>query len=321
MIIIHKLEMDLAARGAMPRIDVVQGDTNTRVLELALLCAGEEWPVPEGCAVWLRYCKSDGTKGVYDTMPDGTSAWSAEGSRIRMTLAPQMMTAAGSVLAQLELVRGVCTVATFTVQIAVERNPAAGAVTSEDYVNMLQWMEGELDRLLAEAMENGDMGTGEANVFLYAQKAGYSGTEEAFCQQLITPCLPLAGGTMEGSLSMGGKHLTGLASPEADTDAVTKAHVDGRGIVTRVEFPHSAWNNVAPHYLDVEIPGLRAGDWVHLQPIFPEGAGDIVATKNSFQYLSCWEAGDGVLHVTCLDHKPQLTLSLFCQILHMEASV
>ena len=109
------------------------------------LCGGEAWSMPEDALARMRYCKSDGTKGIYDTLPDGTAAWSAEGNVITVVLAPQMLTAAGMVLAQLELIQGTAALATFTIQIGVERNPAAGALKSEDYINWLQWTEGQLD--------------------------------------------------------------------------------------------------------------------------------------------------------------------------------
>lgn len=38
--------------------------------------------------------------------------------------------------------------------------------------------------------------------------------------------LPLAGGTMEGSIAMGGNKITGLVTPTDDADAATKAYAD-----------------------------------------------------------------------------------------------
>lgn len=59
-----------------------------------------------------------------------------------------------------------------------------------------------------------------------------SGAASELSDGSVTPAklsqayLPLAGGTMTGSLNMGGKPLTNLATPSAATDAVTKSYVD-----------------------------------------------------------------------------------------------
>ena len=48
MIITHKVKMDLMQREVTPRVDVVQGDVCTRVLELALFSGGKECLFPKG---------------------------------------------------------------------------------------------------------------------------------------------------------------------------------------------------------------------------------------------------------------------------------
>ncbi len=159
MIITHKLEMDFANRSAVHKIDAVQGERNTRVLEFALKNGREDWQVPEGTTAAMRYCKSDGTKGYYDMLPDGSAAWEKEDNVIRFTLAPQMLTADGPVFAQMELLKDSKMLATFAVQIRVEADPAAGVLQSEDYINWLQWMEEELTQRLEAARDSGEFVT------------------------------------------------------------------------------------------------------------------------------------------------------------------
>ena len=115
--------------------------------------------VPEGVSIAVRYAKPDKTKGYYDTMPDGTAAWSAWDNHIAVMLAPQMMTVDGAVMAQVEMIRETKLLATFTIQVHVNANPAIGAIKSTNYVNWLQWMKEELDshlKALTDAFEKNE---------------------------------------------------------------------------------------------------------------------------------------------------------------------
>jgi hypothetical protein len=52
MIVTTKVKMDIVRKEILPRIDAVQGDANTRTLELLLYAQGKIWTVPEGvCAI------------------------------------------------------------------------------------------------------------------------------------------------------------------------------------------------------------------------------------------------------------------------------
>ena len=48
MIITHKLALDLCRPGSPPRVDAVQGDSNTRKVEITLTSNGVSWQVPVG---------------------------------------------------------------------------------------------------------------------------------------------------------------------------------------------------------------------------------------------------------------------------------
>lgn len=319
MIITHKLEMDLAHRGEVRKIDVVQGDCNTRVLELTLLCGGEAWTVPEGVSVWMRYCKSDGTRGVYDTLPDGTSACAGAGNLVTAVLAPQMLTVAGTVLAQVVLAEETAELATFTLQIHVERNPAAGALTSEDYSNMLQWMEEELERLLLQAKESGafdgSQGPAGQNVFTYAVEAGYTGEEAAFREMLITPCLPLAGGTMAGAVNMGGQALSGLAAPSGLTDAVTKSYVDQKHVRAMVTLGADGWGDTAPYIQSVSVPAMLSSDWPRIEASFTGTVETDRALKSAVDCIDYVVPANRFLKVYCLDSKPDIDIILYVEMI------
>lgn len=133
------LTIDLARTLPMLPIAAVQGDGNTRVLEITLLENGAPWQIPEAAVVDVAFRKSDGTRGIYSKLPDGTNATSRGGNVLSATLAPQMLTCPGAVLATVVFrADNGKTLAAFPFTVKVEASPAAGAQVSEDYFNPTQ---------------------------------------------------------------------------------------------------------------------------------------------------------------------------------------
>ena len=149
MLIIHKIKMALDRRGVPPTVDAVQGNKNSRVVEIALFCGNQPWEVPEGASAMVRFRKPDGTGGIYDTLEDGSSALTVTGNVITAILAKQMLTVPGTVRAQVELTKGDQELATFTFVILVEPDHSIGAMESEDYINLSGYVASEVDRVLA----------------------------------------------------------------------------------------------------------------------------------------------------------------------------
>ena len=77
-------------------MDMVEGDQYARQLELSLLCGGESWEIPEDVHATVRFRKPDGTGGEYDSLPDGSPAWSASGNVLTVELAPQVLSCPGN---------------------------------------------------------------------------------------------------------------------------------------------------------------------------------------------------------------------------------
>lgn len=134
MTIIHELTLDLQKKGDLRRIDVVQGDAGTRLVELTLLSGGEPWDIPTQALPAVRYLKPDGTSGIYDCLPDGTSCFTFSGNVLSLELSPRMLTCAGAVQVQVELSVQEQRIATFAFLTVVEQAVAMDAETG-DYVN------------------------------------------------------------------------------------------------------------------------------------------------------------------------------------------
>lgn len=141
MTVTHDIDMDLLRPGVRPLVCAVQGERCSRVLCFHLTRGGTAWSAPEGTAAAVRFRKADGTGGIYDSLPDGTSACVLSANTVSVTLAPQVLTCAGPAAVQLELYLGEQVLASFSVCLLVEADPSAGADPSEDYYNWQQAMD------------------------------------------------------------------------------------------------------------------------------------------------------------------------------------
>lgn len=133
MMITHKLAIDLARREIIPQVDTMQNDANSRVLELSLLENRTPWEIPADVTAALNYIKPDGTNGLYDTLPDGSTAYVISGNTITIHLVPQILTVPGLVRAAVILTRGTAQITTFPLSIHIKAIPGKGADKSENY--------------------------------------------------------------------------------------------------------------------------------------------------------------------------------------------
>ncbi|MGM9661090.1 MAG: hypothetical protein ACI3WQ_10870, partial [Faecousia sp.] len=150
MNVTSKISVDLTKPNVCARVEAVQGDGNTRYVEVALLSGGNPWEPSDGVEPAVAYRKPDYTKGLYNKLADGDSAITISGNVATIILAPQMLTTAGTVQTTLvfndaQLNR----LTTFPFSVSVAANPGAGAQKSEDYIR-LQWLEDKLDEYIGK---------------------------------------------------------------------------------------------------------------------------------------------------------------------------
>lgn len=168
MIITNKVNMDLQQPAFVPAIAVVQNDRYTRNIELTLYSGGEAWTIPETAAVLLRYSKSDGTGGEYDTLPNGNVAWSATENVLTIVLAPQVLTAPGPVHLSVSLQDEGKQLSTFAFMLNVQPEVGENEEESGDYIYVAGFLpapqEAEAGQYLriASVNENGHITAVEA---------------------------------------------------------------------------------------------------------------------------------------------------------------
>ena len=133
MIITNKLTLDLQTPGTVPTIHAVQNDSYSRNLEITLYANRLPFIFPETGRVVIRYKKSDGKGGEYDTLPDGRRAWQSDRNILTIALAPQVLTTPGSVSVTVTLIDEETQLSVFPIRLAVEPIAAAKLAASEDY--------------------------------------------------------------------------------------------------------------------------------------------------------------------------------------------
>lgn len=138
----QSVALNLSAAEPVPRLSMVQGDSNTRTIKATLWDGSQPFSVPAGAACMVRYSKPDGTGGLYDST-EGGAAVTASGSTVTAPVATQMLTAAGLVMAEIDIYgtgSGVSAERLATFRFLVEVTPSVypdAPIISSDYYNVL----------------------------------------------------------------------------------------------------------------------------------------------------------------------------------------
>lgn len=225
MTTLHKITLDLTGQEETPQIRVSQGDAYTRQVEITLTEGGSAWTVPEGVHGAVRYRGSDWeteeyVTGVYDTLADGTLAWSAEGNVVTITLVPQMLACPGRVLVDMLLIAGEELLGTGTFWIYVNQVPVndTSAQRQSYYaLTSLAQINAAVEQLNA-AVEQIDAALESVREELSQLQDALQAVDRA----KVDRTMPI----LAGDLLMEGHRITGLALPETETDAVPRAYVD-----------------------------------------------------------------------------------------------
>lgn len=117
----------------MPVVNAVQNDRYCRNLEMELYAGDTPWQIPETAAVVVSYVKPDGKGGEYDTLPDGTVGWFAQGNTLTVALAPQMLTVPGVTCMMISVILEEKQISTFGILVNVSRAVNANIAESEEY--------------------------------------------------------------------------------------------------------------------------------------------------------------------------------------------
>lgn len=192
MIITSKLKMDLQRPGSTPIVSAVQDDRYSRDLELALYDGRIPWTVPETACALVRYRKADGRGGEYDTLPDGSKAWSAKRNVLTVTLAPQVLTVPGFVELTVSLIAQEKQLSAFPIRLHVLPAVRETIADSEDYVSVTGFLPAPSEAKQGQYLRVASVdGSGKVTGVEAVSLAGGSGGEIApeEIRQIVEECL------------------------------------------------------------------------------------------------------------------------------------
>lgn len=133
-------------------------------------------------------------------------------------------------------------------------------------------------------------------------------------KSIAEAALPKSGGSMTGGINMGGKSITKLASPSADTDAVNKGYVDSKYNTFSATLSAGGWTGSGPYTQTVAVSGVLQSDRPHVGLVPSDDTGTALAQEESWGYVSRGVTADGSITFTCYEDKPEVNLPLQIEV-------
>ena len=84
------LKLDIARSCFVSPVEAVQGDGSLRSISVELTDSGKPWYPPAGTEISVAYVHSNGTKGLYNKLPDGRKAVTVRDNVVTVILASQI---------------------------------------------------------------------------------------------------------------------------------------------------------------------------------------------------------------------------------------
>ena len=223
----HKIRMDLTGTEAIPTLEMVCYDQLSRQVELELLCNGEAMVLPQDVRAVIHFRSADGSEGIYDTLADGSPAWSLSGNRLTVRIAPAVLQFAGVAVVCPRLIRNDRTVSTFPffIQVHPGGEPGAGDSGTAGYFFLPVPASAVVGQVLivASVDEQGrvtEVTTQAPPVIDYS----FGVWGELYAQKMrVTSRFSTDSGI---EVTFNNNRLRKVAAPQEDSDAANKAYVD-----------------------------------------------------------------------------------------------
>lgn len=131
--------------------------------------------------------------------------------------------------------------------------------------------------------------------------------------------LDRSGGTMTGAIAMGGNKVTGLGTPEENTDAANKSYVDTsltsvKTVSVSATLTVAGWTGSAPYVQSVTITGLTDAKKAMAYPVYGSGTATNLALKEACGMVSFASRSGSTLTFTCLEDKPTVDIPITVEV-------
>lgn len=120
--VVHKLRMDLCGQKTACCLEAMQGDRDSRFLEISLFQGILPWRIPEDALVLIRYERPDGSGGSYDTLGNGEKAWQVRNNCLQLKLAGEVLALSGLVKLNVQFLQHGTVLNTFPLEIRVRKD-------------------------------------------------------------------------------------------------------------------------------------------------------------------------------------------------------
>ena len=119
---------------------------------------------------------------------------------------------------------------------------------------------------------------------------------------------------MTGPIAMGGSKITGLATPSAPADAVTKAYADAKRFTASAALG-TGWSASAPYTQTVPVPGLLETDIPHVAPVYDPDPAAALAQREAWAMVCQAVAGTDSLTFTCFENCPGAAVTIQIEVM------
>lgn len=131
--------------------------------------------------------------------------------------------------------------------------------------------------------------------------------------------LPLAGGTMSGTIGMAQNKIIGLKAPEATNDAANKGYVDtaltnAKTVAKTATLTATGWSASAPYTQSVTVSGLTDTKRAMAYPVYGSNTATNLALKEACGMVSFASRSGSTLTFTCLEDKPTVSIPITVEV-------
>jgi len=129
--------------------------------------------------------------------------------------------------------------------------------------------------------------------------------------------LARSGGTMTGSIDMGGQKLSNVPAPQEKEDAANKEYVDSRKVAVSVNLPAAGWAESGGLYNQrILIDAISDGDNETVKS-WPVYSGDKVsdeALRDAVALVTYAKSSAGAVTFTCIDEAPTVDIPVIVEV-------